>query len=36
MGINSPLVLYTHTDMEDVWSMFFGQFQKYNSNTTKI
>ena len=36
MGINLPLVLYTHTDMEDVWPMFFGQFQIYISNSTKI
>ena len=29
MGIELPIVVYTHTDMEDIWPMFFGQFQKY-------
>jgi hypothetical protein len=29
MGISLPIVLYTHTDMEDVWPMAFGQIQKY-------
>lgn len=33
MGINLPLILYTHTDMEDVWPVFFGQLQKYDNNT---
>lgn len=29
MGINVPIVVYTHTDMKDVWPMFFGQLKKY-------
>ena len=29
MGIEIPIVVYTHTDMKDVWPMFFGQFRKY-------
>lgn len=29
MGINVPVVVYTHTDMKDVWPMFFGQLKKY-------
>ena len=29
MGIELPIVVYTHTDMKDIWPMFFGQFQKY-------
>ena len=29
MGIELPIVVYTHTDMKDVWPMFFGQFKKY-------
>ena len=29
MGINVPLIVYTHTDMKDVWPMFFGQLKKY-------
>lgn len=29
MGIELPIVVYTHTDMRDVWPMFFGQFKKY-------
>jgi hypothetical protein len=31
MGIELPIVVYTHTDMKDIWPMFFGQFQKYIS-----
>lgn len=33
MGIKEklPIVVYTHTDMEDVWPMFFGQAKKYLS-----
>ena len=27
------LVIYTHTDMKDVWPMFFGQLKKYISDT---
>ena len=27
--MNKTIVLYTHTDMADVWVPFFGQFQKY-------
>jgi hypothetical protein len=33
MGINLPIVVYTHTDMKDIWPMFFGQLKKYVSNT---
>lgn len=29
MGINVPIIVYTHTDMKDVWPMFFGQLKKY-------
>lgn len=29
MGIDLPIVVYTHTDMKDIWPMFFGQFKKY-------
>lgn len=31
MGIKNrlPIVVYTHTDMEDVWGMFFGQVKKH-------
>ena len=33
MGIEEklPIVLYTHSDMEDVWEMCFGQLDKYLS-----
>ena len=33
MGIKAPLVVYTHTDMKDVWPMFFGQLKKYIGDT---
>jgi hypothetical protein len=33
MGISAPLIVYTHTDMKDVWPMFFGQLKKYIGNT---
>ena len=33
MGISIPLVVYTHTDMKDVWPMFFGQLKKYIGDT---
>ena len=30
MGIKLlPIVVYTHTDMKDVWVPFFGQLKKY-------
>jgi len=29
MGINAPIIVYTHTDMKDIWPMFFGQLKKY-------
>lgn len=29
MGVNAPLVLYTHTDVSDLWEMFFGQLKKF-------
>ena len=32
MGIGLPIVVYTHTDMKDIWPMFFGQFKKYLEN----
>jgi hypothetical protein len=32
MGIELPIVVYTHTDMKDVWPMFFGQLKKYISD----
>jgi hypothetical protein len=33
MGITIPLIVYTHTDMRDVWPMFFGQLKKYIGDT---
>lgn len=33
MGMNLPIVVYTHTDMKDVWPMFFGQLKKYIGDT---
>jgi hypothetical protein len=33
MGISIPLIVYTHTDMKDVWPMFFGQLKKYIGDT---
>jgi hypothetical protein len=33
MGISVPIVVYTHTDMKDIWSMFFGQLKKYVGDT---
>lgn len=33
MGINVPIVIYTHTDMKDIWPMFFGQLKKYVGDT---
>ena len=32
MGINAPLVIYTHSDYKDVWKLLFGQLQKYLPN----
>ena len=32
MGINVPIVVYTHTDMVDTWEMFFEQLKKYLPN----
>lgn len=29
MGIETPLVVYTHTDVSDLWEMFFGQLKKF-------
>ena len=31
--ITIPLIVYTHTDMKDVWPMFFGQLKKYIGDT---
>jgi hypothetical protein len=28
-----PIIVYTHTDMRDIWSMFFGQLKKYIGDT---
>ena len=33
MGISVPIIVYTHTDMKDVWPMFFGQLKKYIGDT---
>jgi hypothetical protein len=33
MGISVPIIVYTHTDMRDVWPMFFGQLKKYIGDT---
>ena len=33
MGVKPTLVIYTHTDMKDVWPMFFGQLKKYIGDT---
>ena len=32
MGINVPLIIYTHSDYKDVWKLLFGQIQKYLPN----
>lgn len=32
MGINVPLVIYTHSDYKDVWKLLFGQLKKYLPN----
>ena len=31
MGIDFAIIVYTHTDMEDVWPVFFGQLERYLS-----
>jgi sugar-specific transcriptional regulator TrmB len=28
-----PIVVYTHTDVSELWPMFFGEFKKYMSDT---
>jgi len=33
MGISVPIIVYTHTDMKDVWPLFFGQLKKYIGGT---
>jgi hypothetical protein len=33
MGISVPIIVYTHTDMKDIWPMFFGQLKKYIGDT---
>ena len=33
MGISVPIIVYTHTDMRDIWPMFFGQLKKYVGDT---
>jgi len=33
MGIDLPIIVYTHTDMKDIWPMFFGQLKKYIVDT---
>lgn len=32
MGVDFKLLIYTHTDYSDVWSMLFGQLKKYLPN----
>ncbi len=32
MGINVPLIIYTHSDYKDVWKLLFGQLKKYLPN----
>lgn len=32
MGINIPIVIYTHTDYKDVWPAVFGRINKYIEN----
>lgn len=32
MGIDAPLVLYTHSDYDDVCNLFFGELKKYLPN----
>jgi len=29
MGINAPILIYTHSDYKDVWPLLFGQLKKY-------
>jgi sugar-specific transcriptional regulator TrmB len=31
--MKSVVVVYTHTDVSDLWPMFFGEFKKYMSDT---
>ena len=33
MGINAPIVVYTHTDVSDLWPMFFGELKSYMSDS---
>jgi hypothetical protein len=33
MGISVPIIVYTHSDMRDIWPMFFGQLKKYIGDT---
>ena len=33
MGIKWTILIYTHSDMADVWPMFFGQLTKYGLDT---
>lgn len=32
MEVKKAIVVYTHSDMDDVWPMFFGQLKKYMSD----
>jgi hypothetical protein len=32
MGMNVPIVMYTHTDYKDVWPAVFGRIKKYIEN----
>lgn len=34
--MNKTIVVYTHTDMTDVWVPFFGQFEKYIPKDYKV
>jgi hypothetical protein len=33
MGISVPIIVYTHTDMKDIWPRVFGQLKKYIGDT---
>ena len=33
MGINAPIVVYTHTDVSDIWPIFFGELKSHMSDT---
>ena len=33
MGINAPIVVYTHIDVSDLWPMFFGELKSHIKDT---